>query len=353
MVCLKTMKSSILRELPPPPAGRTGWPWTVETPPAPPTLPDGSTWPKISIVTPSYNQAGYVEETIRAVLLQGYPDLQYILSEDCSTDNSQEIIRRYQPWLKILAGEKNRGMSNAINRGFEIADGDIVTWISSDDVYFPGTFQEVARNWRVLKEYGAAVGSFHFMDESSNVDPVNHPCRLPHTGPIDLTLTPPGEWRLHQVSTFYVRAALDRVGKRVREDLRHNMDRELIYRVAQEHGILLLDRALAAFRIHQRSKSWSFSNMANMAREYASIQYLFLTENPADNRRRRQIANYRIAKGYVKFAKYTPHPLRASAALFQSLFYRPEIVLKKDFWRAWLNVFRLTNFIRALGPGVQ
>ncbi len=343
----------MIEQLPPPPPGKTGWPWTEETPPAPPALPDGSAWPKISIVTPSYNQEEFIEETIRAVLLQGYPNLEYILSEDCSTDDSLSIIRRYEPWLTVLVGDENRGMSAAINRGFEIARGDIVTWISTDDVYFPGAFQEVARHWQTLKDHGAAVGSFHFMDEASTVDPVNHPSRLPDPGPIDLSLAPVADWRLHQVSTFYVRTTLDQVGRRVREDLRHNMDRELLYRVAMNGRILLLERALAAFRIHQRSKSWSFANMITMGREYASIQYLFFTDNAADNRRRKRIANWRIAKGYVKFAKYVPNPLRACVALLQAAFYWPGMIAVKDFWRAWLNAFGLTPAVRRMRARVR
>lgn len=288
----------------------------------------------------------YVEETIRAVLLQGYPDLEYVVSEDCSTDNSLAVIRKYERWLKILIGEKNRGMSHAINRGFAVVDGEIVTWISTDDVYLPGAFQEVGKSWQVLRTHGAAVGSFHFMDEESKIDPVNHPSRLPHPGPIDLTLAPLADWRLHQVSTFFVGATLDKVGRRVREDLRHNMDRELIYRIAMEHKILLLDKALAAFRIHQRSKSWSHRNMINMGREYASIQDMFLTDSVSDNRRRRQIARIRIGKAYLKFAKYAPGPIRATAAMFQAFYYQPEMALKKGYWKVWLNILGLSTLVR-------
>jgi glycosyltransferase involved in cell wall biosynthesis len=244
--------------------------------------------------------------------------------------------------------ETNRGMSHAINRGFEMCEGEIITWISSDDVYLPGAFQEVARRWSETRHAGAIVGSFQFMNAKSEMDPVKYCPMLPCCGPVDLSLADPKKWRLHQVSTFYGRSALDSVGRWVRQDLRHNMDRELIYRIAHRYEVVLVDKPLAAFRIHPRSKSWSITNILTMAREYASIQHMFLTEDLRDNQRRKMIARYRIAKGYIKYAKHNPHLFKAVVALFIALAYGPGLLFERGYIVAWFSALRIVGLLRKL-----
>jgi glycosyltransferase involved in cell wall biosynthesis len=131
---IKRMRCPTLADLPPPPAGRTGWPWTEESAPLPQTRPDGAPWPRISIVTPSFNQGGYIEETIRSVLLQGYPDLEYIIMDGGSSDETVEVIRRYEPWIASWRSEKDGGQADAVNAGLALCTGEIFQFINSDDV---------------------------------------------------------------------------------------------------------------------------------------------------------------------------------------------------------------------------
>lgn len=131
-----------LEDLPPPPLAKSGWPWTEQSQPLPARMPDGSEWPRISVVTPSYNQAQFIEETIRSVLLQGYPNLEYIIIDGGSTDNSVEIIKKYEPYLAYWVSERDRGQSDGINKGFERCTGDYIAWMNSSDCYMPNAFQD-------------------------------------------------------------------------------------------------------------------------------------------------------------------------------------------------------------------
>ena len=101
--------------------------------------------PKISIVTPSFNQGQFIEETIRSVLDQDYPNLEYLVIDGGSTDQTIDIIRKYETQLSYWESEKDRGQVHAINKGLARATGDIFAYINSDDIYLPGTFATVAK----------------------------------------------------------------------------------------------------------------------------------------------------------------------------------------------------------------
>ena len=106
---------------------------------------DSSKWPddlpRISIITPSFNQAQFLEQTIKSVLDQGYPNLEYFIIDGGSTDGSADIIRRYSKQLTYWVSEKDRGQTHAINKGLERATGEIIAYINSDDLYVPGAFR--------------------------------------------------------------------------------------------------------------------------------------------------------------------------------------------------------------------
>ncbi len=137
----------LLTELPKP--TKKGWPWDVETDPK--VYDPNLSWPKITIVTPSYNQGIYIEETIRAVLLQNYPNLEYIVIDGGSTDQTKEILEKYSPWISFWQSEKDDGQGHAINKGFSLASGEIYGWINSDDYYMYSSFYTLANAFRNSK----------------------------------------------------------------------------------------------------------------------------------------------------------------------------------------------------------
>jgi glycosyltransferase involved in cell wall biosynthesis len=124
----------MLNQLPPPPPGKSGWPWTEESDPLPHLQTDNNPWPRISIITPSFNQGQFIEETIRSILLQNYPNLEYIIIDGNSTDNSRELIKKYEAWITYWVIEQDRSQSHAINKGLDKCTGEMGNWICSDDL---------------------------------------------------------------------------------------------------------------------------------------------------------------------------------------------------------------------------
>jgi len=142
------MRCPTLKDLPEPPNGKRGWPWTEESVPLPPPRSDGQPWPCLSVITPSFNQGRFLEATLRSVLLQGYPNLEYFVLDGGSTDNSVEILQKYSPWLSYWVSEPDGGQSAAINRGLHMSSGLYATWINSDDMLYKNA----------LVEHGTRIG---------------------------------------------------------------------------------------------------------------------------------------------------------------------------------------------------
>jgi cellulose synthase/poly-beta-1,6-N-acetylglucosamine synthase-like glycosyltransferase len=110
------MAYNTLEDLPSPPEGKTGWPWTETYSSLAETSQEGDSWPRVSIVTPTYNQDRFIEETIRSVLLQGYPNLEYIIVDRESTDQTIDILEKYDPWVDDWVCEPNRGQAHAVEK---------------------------------------------------------------------------------------------------------------------------------------------------------------------------------------------------------------------------------------------
>ncbi len=243
------MHCPTLQELPPPPPNKTGWPWRKESPQLPATMADGSSWPAISIITPSYNQAQFIEETIRSVLLQGYPNLEYIIIDGDSADGSTEIIRKYEKWLTFWVSEPDEGQSEAINKGFVRSSGEITAWLNSDDTYQPRALGQVAQVFGHDQSKAIVHGHCNKIDENSRV-----------TGKIKASYITferlIRHWRivLPQQGVFFRRKLLEKVGL-LDPDQHYVMDFDLWLRISREHEFHRIEETLANFRLHPASKT--------------------------------------------------------------------------------------------------
>jgi glycosyltransferase involved in cell wall biosynthesis len=153
----------VKNELPPPPPGKTGWPWTETLPHASP-LKNGQQWPRVTVVTPSFNQAMFLEKTIRSVLLQHYPNLEYIVMDGGSKDGSVDIIKKYEKHLAYWTSQKDGGASDAICKGFDRATGSILAYLNSDDLYVAGAIHELVRRLQSTQS-DVVYGNTYWIDE--------------------------------------------------------------------------------------------------------------------------------------------------------------------------------------------
>lgn len=256
-------ENRLLKDLPPAPKGKTGWPWDTETDPE--VYNNLNSFPKISIVTPSFNQGEYLEQTIRSVLLQNYPDTEYVIIDGGSSDNSIEIIKKYSHWLKYWESSKDEGQSHAINKGIKQCSGEVFNWLNSDDYYHPGCFATVAGMFS-SEEALVAAGAYRYFDESMNRRDKIIRLRLKPTQEETIAFT-----LMDQPSTFFRRKIITEFGG-VDEHLKFVMDQDLWKKFLFKYGIdgiRISDSILANFRLHEKSKT--YQNL--FSEEYHGIFY--------------------------------------------------------------------------------
>jgi len=241
--------------LPASPSGKTGWPWTVGTPAPPRWGSDRLGWPRISVVTPSLNQGQFLEETIRSVLLQGYPNLQYIIIDGGSTDESVEIIAKYAPWLSHWVSEEDRGQGHAINKGLQRSTGDILAWLNSDDYYLGGTLQRVAAHFRSHPELDLIHGRCRVVNEQSERVGERAGLITCYGEIIDLWDVWWNKRNFVQPEVFWTKRIMDKIGP-LQEALYWAMDYEYWLRILRAGGkVGFIDAELASFRLHPNQKS--------------------------------------------------------------------------------------------------
>lgn len=255
----------------------------------------------ITVVTPSYNQAEFLEQTILSVLGQAYGNLEYIIMDGGSTDGSTAVIERYQSHLAHWVSEKDGGQASAINRGFARATGDILCWLNSDDFLLPGVFHRIAREFAAGAQliYGDCLT---FSDKGARCKinrPPSHDRDL--LGYVDYIVQP---------SSFWTRQLWERTGS-LNESLCYAFDWEWFLRASRLVDFQKCDAILSAYRFHDLHKSSSGGDrrrqeVFNVAEQFSSsgarAHFHFVREH-LDELRRYEALRIRLAgRGFKESA---------------------------------------------------
>jgi glycosyltransferase involved in cell wall biosynthesis len=271
-----------------------------------------TTLPKVSIITPSYNQAQYLEETINSVLSQDYPNLEYIIIDGGSTDGSLEIIKKYESQLAYWICEPDDGQSDAINKGLKRVTGEIWGWLNSDDIYLPGAVSK-AISWLSLNpQVGIVYGDCNFIDkygqfigcqETQDFDFISYLVNANNYIPSS--------------STFIRMENVKSIGM-IDVSLHMMMDMDYWLRAGLYCQIAYMNVPLSSYRIYPEAKTWNPTNSEKKAIELIKIyQKLY---NQPDN----------LPSAIQKVQKQALSTCYRSAANF---YYKANE--KGKFWATW------------------
>lgn len=222
--------------------------------------------PKISIVTPSFNQGHYLEQTIRSVLDQNYPDLEYIIIDGGSTDNSVEIIKKYSHRISYWISEPDKGQSDALEKGFKKATGEIAAWINSDDHYEKDAFQKVAAHYR-QHQFSFLCGTCRMIDTHDQLIQKLHTPSISYGSLLRY-------WKPHfcppQPSIFFRMEILRELGY-FDASLSYAMDFDLWLKASEKYRFHCIPDNLSYYRVHTDSKTGSTGGLRKFIPEWKRV----------------------------------------------------------------------------------
>jgi len=201
--------------------------------------------PRISVVTPSFNQGEFLEETLRSVITQRYPELEYVVIDGGSTDDSVSIIERHEADLACWVSEPDRGHADALNKGFAKTTGEIMCWINSSDMYYPWTFATVAEVFSQLPQVEWITGTGSMFDVHGRLRVITS---APGVNVFDILA---GDCRrIQQESVFWRRSLWERAGARIDQTLTYAADLDLWLRFFRHARLHHVETMLGGFRVH-------------------------------------------------------------------------------------------------------
>lgn len=283
--------------------------------------------PKISVITPSFNQAAFLEDTILSVLNQEYENLQYIVIDGGSTDGSVDILRKYENRLAYWVSEKDRGQAHAINKGLQHAMGDIVAYLNSDDLFLPGALAAVAKFFSSHPQTKWLCGDT--MMFGGAVRPHVICAEVPKSAAHALSWA----YTAPQPGMFWKRELLK---DGFDERWRYCFDHELYVRLLIEgHSCQHLPLTVAGYRLHPGSKTVAEGSLFD--REFDQIEEIYETKlSGAD--RRWCVATRHLRQSYA--ASVSGNRRDAAWTLLRALAIHPESICGRPFWGCCRRLLR-------------
>lgn len=228
-------------------------------------------YPRVSVVTPSYNQGQFLERTILSVLNQNYPNLEYIIIDGGSTDRSVEIIRKYEKYLSYWISEKDQGQADAIYKGFEKSSGSILAWLNADDIYLPGTLLRAANILKDNSHADVVYGNIYLIDEAGEIIGERRLTR--HIPSITKLGFLHGGFGIYQPASFWKRELYYKAGK-IDPSFQHCMDNDLFVKFAVQNAKFEFVREfLTGFRVHSESKTSNLRETALKEQKHIFAKY--------------------------------------------------------------------------------
>ena len=295
--------------------------------------------PLVSIVTPSFNQARYLEQTIRSVFEQEYSHVEYFVIDGASQDGSVDIIRKYENRLAYWVSEKDSGQAEAINKGLSRARGEIVAWLNSDDYYLPETIPSVVKAFESNPDVVLVYGDMLAVDENGQTTNLMKYGQLSLADLLCFQI-------IGQPSVFFRRSALQQAGL-LDTTFHFLLDHHLWIRIAQHGKMLHVPQVLSAARYHAEAKNVAraaeFGHEAFRILDWAKGQP-GLTETISGVERRARASAHRFNARYLLDGG---QPGSALQAWMRALFLHPPTALKRlnILVSALLNLFGLNKLV--------
>ncbi|AFM05522.1 glycosyl transferase [Bernardetia litoralis DSM 6794] len=313
---------------------------------------------RISIITPSYNQAAYLEKTIQSIISQGYDDLEYILIDGGSNDGSLEIIEKYKEHFAFWVSEKDEGQSHAINKGFKHATGDIITWINSDDQLMPNALHQIAAEFEkdTNKEIFVAHGKTILFGENMQ----DKEFGASKTNFLERSLA---GLPFPQPSSFFRKELINNYGN-LKQEFHFGMDYEFFVPVFLNEKSIYIDNIFSKYLYHNESKS--LTQQSGFARDYAKVFSKILrsfekSKNPNHQEVvKKTISKFRELNFYTEsndsddifeinnsFTEQQLHLAFCYNLLNQLIFYYEaiETTNKQEQAQSWKQVKKITSYL--------